>query len=664
MSVDVTFINSQCFIGKKLKLDPPCPHLLCSTLQGASSYSLLIMDDATRMARASAATGPATDPASPTTTTKTKTASSATRRAARGTILVVLLRLVSFVGTQYCFRRLDASTVGRAHVQLDLVLSSILYLSREGFRLAVTRPIISSSSSATVSSTATPRETNGHGRTIGTVWLSGIVATVVSGVALLWHYWHHCDSAADGGDEDYCRAGMLYCGAACLEGWAEPVVLFFLQAPPHPSVAEKASAEGVAAVMKTAASVLVLSSFHLKPVTGLGVAQCMYAITYFIVLYAALWRHQRRQKQQQKQQQQQQLTINSSSSSIWPTSVRSMFHYETIRWTVLFTMQGMLKFLLQEGDRIVLNVMANSYNQGVYAMGSAYGGLVARLVLQPVEENARLLFGTLASSSSSTTNTTTASSTKAASLDPRLEASYTVLVKSVLYVGFLFSCVATNYTNIVLTVLAGRTWSQHVEAVHVLSAFCVYTAFLAANGLTEAFVYGVARTAHDVGRVSVAHTVTGLLFAASAPWAMRQYGTVGLVMANCVAMLGRTLFAVHFAAHYFAAPTHEGAAAAEQNGLPVRRRRRRRRLVQRMLPANVVLVAFGVAYLGTRASRDRMAQHIQAHGVEIGSRYWWRLSGEHVSVGVTVVVGILTVAYTAEREWRHQIRTLWHGKSE
>ena len=143
----------------------------------------------------------------------------------------------------------------------------------------------------------------------------------------------------------------------------------------------------------------------------------------------------------------------------------------------------------------------------------------------------------------------------------------------------------------------------------------------------------------------------------------RQYGTVGLVMANCVAMLGRTLFAVHFAAHYFAAPTHEGAAAAEQNGLPVRRRRRRR-LVQRMLPANVVLVAFGVAYLGTRASRDRMAQHIQEHGVEIGSRYWWRLSGEHVTVGVTIVVGILTVAYTAERDWRHQIRTLWHGKSE
>lgn len=38
---------------------------------------------------------------------------------------------------------------------------------------------------------------------------------------------------------------------------------------------------------------------------------------------------------------------------------------------------------------------------------------------------------------------------------------------------------------------------------------CVLTAFLALNGITEAFVYGVARSGNDVGKIGIAHAVVG-----------------------------------------------------------------------------------------------------------------------------------------------------------
>lgn len=280
-----------------------------------------------------------------------------------------------------------------------------------------------------------------------------------------------------------------------------------------------------------------------------------------------------------------------------------------------------------------------------------------------MEENARLLFGRMAVTLSTTTTSSSSTSSTANNddttiqkkLDPHLELSFTILVKAVLYVGLIFSCLATNYTGILLHILAGHHWGSNAEAVNVLSAFCLYTAFLAGNGLTEAFVYGVAQTAGDVRQVGIAHTVTGLWFAIAAPMAVRRYGTVGLVLANCSAMLGRTLFAVHFAARYL----KERGAFSSTSIMSVWMR-----LLRRMLPSQMVLISFVAAYLGTQASRDRMTEQVKMLDISPGSLLWFRLAGEHIVIGATFGVGILSLAYMVEREFRANIQTLWHGKQD
>lgn len=71
------------------------------------------------------------------------------------------------------------------------------------------------------------------------------------------------------------------------------------------------------------------------------------------------------------------------------TSLHQFVSY--VKKVIVLTIQGLLKCALAEGDRIVSTILAGSYDQGVYDMGSSYDSLASPLFLQPLKENARLL---------------------------------------------------------------------------------------------------------------------------------------------------------------------------------------------------------------------------------------------------------------------------------
>ena len=73
--------------------------------------------------------------------TPAKPIDNATRAAARGTLFTLVLRLISFICTQLTIRALDPSTLG-TNIQLELLLTTVLFISREGFRLALTQNVV------------------------------------------------------------------------------------------------------------------------------------------------------------------------------------------------------------------------------------------------------------------------------------------------------------------------------------------------------------------------------------------------------------------------------------------------------------------------------------------------------------------------------------------
>ena len=575
-----------------------------------------------------------------------------------GTITTIVIRSISFIGTQYCIRTFHTPVTLGTNVQFELIMTAILFLSREGFRLAITNT--TTNTTTTNSSSSSQLQLGGSG-----VALLTIPVTFFMSILALACHLYYCSTTTnnnqDGAHHDnnihhdsYQMAGALYCVAAFLEGCGEPVVLYTLQ---HLSVTEKASAEGIATIVKTITTIIGMnpprfsilqplttrSTGSLLPINDplivLGMAQIMYAITYCVVLYGTIYRRGHWRQVVPPMALWRRPTNHHTSTTIW-------WHTPTLRLVVLFTIQGILKFVLTEGDRIILSIVADNYNQGLYALGCAYGGLAARLLLQPLEETSRLLYSRLA---------TTAATTKEKN-GPKnselsvLEVSYTVLVKMVLYIGLVFCCLGVNYTYVLLNVLAGRTWGNNPEAVGVLSGFCVYTAFLAWNGMTEAFVYGISQTAYDIGRLGIAHTATGGLFAVMAPVAVTRYGTIGLVTANCVTMLARTVFSLYFAARYF---SHKEGQTISHTIV---------RLLRQMIPVPMILASFIIAFFGTQQSSHRMLATIEAENIVPASLPWFRLAIEHIGVGVTFGVGILSLAYALEKDFLLSIKRLWHEK--
>jgi oligosaccharide translocation protein RFT1 len=549
--------------------------------------------------------------------------------AARGTLLTLLLRVISFVCTQWTLRLVDPATLGKVNIQLELILTTVLFISREGFRLALTRNIA-------------PTNWN-------VAWLTIPVVTLVAGGALGWHVWmvgaattaasaeqeRQQEAAAKDYDLDYFQAGILYCLASWIEGCAEPAVLYCLR---RMDVAARVAAEGLATVVKTLATVIILQpsiTHHLSddwPVTALSIAQLLYAVTYAIFLYSR--------------------TLPAMhSKGLFPSfSSFSNLDMATISLTFVFTLQGFFKHLLTEADRIVLSTVSDNYDQGVYAMGSAYGGMAARILLQPLEENARLLWSRLAFEKPPPRKN------KERIIDP-LEQSYTVLVKFVLLIGFVFGTVAVNYTHLLLSILAGHKWGSNPQASAVLSAFCVYTAFLAWNGMTEAFVYGVTTSQLEVGRLGIAHTLTGIVFAITAPLLVSQYGAVGLVTANCVAMSVRSLYSVHFAARYFVDRQQQAQDEGKPNPSAVVATLRR--LLQQMIPHPVLLGCFLGAWALTRWSWKRVQQQSYSDNFydeyDIRQKEWLLLSTQHVGVGLSCVLGIGSVLYAVEVDFRRSL---------
>lgn len=366
-------------------------------------------------------------------------------------------------------------------------------------------------------------------------------------------------------------------------------------------------------------------------------------------------------------------------------ALRRNFDAATLRLTFLFTLQGLLKHGLTEADKIVLSALSASYDQGVYALASSYGGLAARILFQPLEENARLYFSRqgarlveVAKNSSNNIdkdqNDNDVNGDDDDGLRYRLllidlENTYTSLLRAVLHIGLLFACIGSNYTSLLLRLLAGRRWGSDVAASSALSAFCAYTAFLAWNGTAEAFVYGVARSGRDVGRLGVAHAVVGAVFACLAPGLVRAEGAVGLIGANCVCMALRAAYSGRYAARYFAeARASFPAAGSGPSGSSSIA------LVRRILPHPVVLVAFVASYFVTRTSRDRTGVYRGGEGaartaIRLADSYdanigfVLRAAAKHVAVGVACVTVIVVLCFRFDGEFRSGVRRLIKRKS-
>ncbi|PWW75859.1 Rft-1-domain-containing protein [Tuber magnatum] len=194
------------------------------------------------------------------------------------------------------------------------------------------------------------------------------------------------------------------------------------------------------------------------------------------------------------------------------------FHKPLTSLAMSMWLQSALKHLLTQGDSLLITYFTTNHAQGIYALSSNYGSLIARMLFQPIEESSRNLFAKLLSS------------TTAPSRENITSAKITLqtLIKLYLLLSTFFTLAKT------------------------LSAFCYYIPLLAINGVTEAFVQSVANERELAGQsawmfaFSLGFATVGWVFLRVLGW-----GAQGLVAANGVNMLVRILWSAGFVRGYF-----------------------------------------------------------------------------------------------------------------
>ena len=239
-------------------------------------------------------------------------------------------------------------------------------------------------------------------------------------------------------------------------------------------------------------------------------------------------------------------------------------------------------------------------------MAQNYGSLVVRILLQPTEEAARLLFSkqgqalktatsaaakanivqdghhasaaSVGSSSKSRNkdganeerhgHTSRISSKLAeaerAAIAAAMATSLALLLKAVSLLGLVVLSFGPPFVPSLLILLPGERWAAVPEATSTLQWYCGYICTLALNGSLEAFVYATADE-RQVGWLTVAHLVFSGLFAASTLPAMAALGTAGVVAANALVMACRATYAAVVSGRFLAA---RGARLAPSRCLP------------------------------------------------------------------------------------------------
>ena len=504
--------------------------------------------------------GPISEPDTVSDTSSSNVVGASAKGATYLILLQLFTRLLTFTFNHLILRHTSPSTFGLATIQLDLLISTILFLSRDGFRISLQRH---------------------PGHLQRTVNLSYIpLATGLLGTCL------GCGIFLSTASEQVKQIG----------GFRESVLLFGLSAVIE-LVGEmgfnvsqqmllfwtRSLAEGLGVLVKCLGTyfwmVWFLRRGRLEEVGAIpfGLGQLAYSTVVTGVYLIVLSRK-----------------VNLLPKKITPLQTEAnkgedgkdgsqgtgeeggyWFHGPSLRLAFGVTGQSLFKHLLTEGDKLVLTFLTTPYTQGIYSVVSNYGtpqnssplkplfslslhpftlcgnghqiliigSLIARILFQPTEETLRTILSHLLSTP--TPSTLTQSQTLISIL-----LKTHILLATLIHV--LIPPIISSIILPILTTLLGQARFPVDQLTAILYAYLYYIPIMAINGVTESFISSIATTS-DLAKQSRAMIFFSMIFLAVSWVLLRQVGLAGegLVWANCVNLGVRIMWSMRFISRWY-----------------------------------------------------------------------------------------------------------------
>ncbi|EHY58248.1 Oligosaccharide translocation protein rft1 [Exophiala dermatitidis] len=542
-----------------------------------------------------------------------------------GAVLLILIQVASraltFIGNQFLLRFLSPSLLGIA-VQLELVSVTSLYFARESLRVALQRtgslttvPVLppgggvvdtSDSSKSSSTSGSTKDSTATHAKEAQTVInLSYLAVLLGFGISTFFGISYLQSAPTEVTRSPYFDISFqIYAVATLVELLAEPAFVVIQQ---KALFKERARAETSAAVARCLAACLAAVLGHrrgLDPsILPFAVGQAAYAVVLLVLYFVPVVQISKRDKfsliprRLETEAKAQELGSSSSQQEYYI----NLFHVDTLGLAATMYMQSIFKLVLTQGDALILSFLSTLADQGAFALASNYGGLLARLVFQPVEESSRNIFGQLLSSPTSASSSSSAAAGEAPSsanrdgrnqtgsaeekgtgtgekdtdtgtttkTKPKTTTQRTSKIPipipipipnqhrqalsylaTTLHFYFLMALPLLAIAPYILPMLVrqviGADWYTDSTA-SLLSAYCYYIPLMAVNGILDAFVTSVATPAQLRAQSGWMMLFTALYGAAA--WLLLkkfEMGAAGLVGANMVNMVLRIVWSRWF----------------------------------------------------------------------------------------------------------------------
>jgi oligosaccharide translocation protein RFT1 len=492
-------------------------------------------------------------------------------------ILSVLQRVLLFLMNQCMLRLAGPEIFGVASIQLELLLSTLLFLSREGVRLAVLKlPQLQKAS-----------EDEAQQRAIVNIsWLPALILLLVSISAVCYDAYCMKDSSDSGWNSNSGTfvTTVMYIFAAFLEAMGEP---WFNTYAHDAQTLPRLRAETGALIARavTLVSVLYLrsntnryevldtNSMKYSMLTAFGYGQLAFGASSLVILISHSFLYKK--------------PLSSSLSSKflpdapWTWSFRE---WELFKLAYTTTSMSLFKHILTQADRIVLSLLVSSYDQGVYAAAANYGSLVARTIFLPIEDSARLIFSNIAAQGrskdsgelvddkerkkdgmrtrSKTTNKIATSNNSSSSGISNSLVQLASILGGLLRVTFLIGLIIATfgplYIRAMVRLLLGLEWSNE-QTIWTLMAFCPYVLSLGLNGVSEAFIHCVASAENgQFVRINIGLLLSSAVFTVSVyPLVTTMgLGTMGVVVANTLSMIVRIVWNLMHIRTGFIDPSH------------------------------------------------------------------------------------------------------------
>lgn len=460
--------------------------------------------------------------------------------------LQVLSRLATFSVNQLLLRFLTAPLLGLA-AQLDMYYLSVLFFARESLRVAVQRQGVAQLHPAPAPEKQTGGQAEHGGGVRGcarqgqaVVNLGYLAVLLGAGLTILLAWLYLASAAAATLQTPYLVTSLrLYGLAAMIELFSEPC---FLLMQIRLRLGARAAAESTATVLRCAvvftSAVWASTRRHNQDVGVLPFA--LGQLAYGLSLSLVYWASTRRLAGEDGFS----LLPRAASTAGDPKYVASRLHRPTVSLAGSIMAQSVFKHLLTQGDTFLVSVLSTPEVQGVYALVANYGGLLARLLFQPVEESSRSYFSRLLSSDQPLRKVPPPAVKEA-------KKNLQTLVRLYLLLSAVVVAIGPFAAPPLLSLLAGKQWIGS-GAGETLAVYCFYIPFLALNGITESFVASVASEA-EIHRQSVWMGGFSLAFAAAAFLFMQvlPLGATGLVLANTINMLCRVVWSFSFMTAFF-----------------------------------------------------------------------------------------------------------------